>query len=211
MIDFCLISTILFREITERLVSIFLCPLQVVLNARKCATNGGYPCQLPSRLLALSREQPLRNVVDAASTGIKSAGVSQEACPGKAKCRIAGVPFYGKRIEPVLHKPQLPAPKLYKNRAFEHLNNELNIISVNCVVEGLFRQVMRQIPSGGSAMEVRKLIGVVAVQLFMEKVGKQPVIAEPLSAVVQRYKEQIVSFQGFQPPLPAFPPSDGIA
>ena len=81
--------------------------------------------------------------------------------------------------------------------AFENLDHEVNIIPVNRMVEGRFRQVMRQIPAGGPAMEIGDLIGVAAVKLLVQKVGKEPVIAKPLSAVVQRHEEQILSFQRF--------------
>ena len=60
-------------------------------------------------------------------------------------------------------------------------------------------------------MEVGDLIGVMAVQLFAEKVGKEPVIAKPLPAVVQRHEEQVLSFQAFQHLLSVVLPGDGIA
>ena len=60
-------------------------------------------------------------------------------------------------------------------------------------------------------MEVGDLIGMAPVKLFLQKVGKEPMIAKPLAAVVQRHEEQVLAFQAFQHLLAAFPPGDGIA
>ena len=73
-------------------------------------------------------------------------------------------------------------------------------------MEGLLRQVVRQIPPRRPAMELGDLVGVAAAQFFLQKIGEEPVIAEPLPAVVQRHEEQILALQALQHLLAAVLP-----
>ncbi len=91
------------------------------------------------------------------------------------------------------------------------MNHEFNVIPVNRVAEGLFRQVMSQIPQGCPEMEAGDFIGVAPVELLLEEVGKETVITEPFSRLVQWHEKQSLSFQDFQHLLSIFPLSDGIA
>ena len=79
------------------------------------------------------------------------------------------------------------------------------------MMEGLFREVIVQIPTGRSAMEITNLLWLMAVKLNAQEVGEKPVIAKPLPAGVQRHEEEILPFQGLQHLLPTRGPGDGVA
>jgi hypothetical protein len=91
------------------------------------------------------------------------------------------------------------------------LKYQFNLIPISRVAEGWFRQVMSEIPVGGPTMELKGLVGVVPLQFFAQEVGKEPMITEPLSVIVQGQEEQILSLQGFQHRLPIFLAGDGVA
>jgi hypothetical protein len=69
------------------------------------------------------------------------------------------------------------------------LNHEFNIASLNCMVECLFRQVTSQIPASGAAMEVGDFLRMVMFKLFIQEIGEESVITEPLSPIVQWNEE----------------------
>ena len=63
-----------------------------------------------------------------------------------------GVPRRGKRVEPALHDCDLTTLQLCGHIAVENLNREVEVISGNRMTEGLFCEVLRQIPASRSAM-----------------------------------------------------------
>jgi hypothetical protein len=123
---------------------------------------------------------------------------------------LAGIPGLRERFKPPFYDPNLTAKQLWSKIEFGNLDDPLNILPLYCMAEGRFRQVTHQIPPGCPAMKVGNLIGMAPVKLSLEEIGKEPVIPEPLSVVVQRHKEQILSFQAFKHGLAASTPADGI-
>ena len=151
-------TKILFRQIPQRPVGIGLRLRQIVLHAGDGTANGGHLCQLPARVVAVRARQPLFDVIDAAHTGIDRAGESQKAGPSEVEGGIGGVPRRRERVEPALQDRVLATLQLRVRIAVEDADPEVKVVSGDRMMEGLFREVMGQIPSSRPAMEFDDLV-----------------------------------------------------
>jgi hypothetical protein len=188
-----------------------LSSLQVVLKAGHEATKRRDPRVLPARIVGRDGGKSLFNVIDATDAGIDRAGNSQDTCLDETEEGIFGVPRCRDRVEPSLQHPQLSTVQLFALETVEDLNHEIEVIPINCVAEGIFRQVIRQKPPRRPPLEFTDLLRVMAVKLSAQEIGEHSVIAKPLSSFVKWHQEQILSLQKLQHFLAASGPRDFVA
>ena len=150
-------AKIVFRQIPQRPVGIGLRLRQIVLHAGDGTANGGHLCHLPACVVAVRVRQLLFDVIDAAHAGIDRAGEGQETGPSEVERGVGGVPRRRERIEPALHDCVLAALQLRVRIAVENADTEVKVVSGDRMMEGLFREVMGQIPAGRPAMEIDEL------------------------------------------------------
>jgi hypothetical protein len=70
---------------------------------------------------------------------------------------------------------------------------------------------MSQIPTGRSLVQAGEGFWLSLFQFFVEKIAEEMMIAEPLSPIVQRDKEEVFPFQRCQYLLCVFSTSDRLA
>src|SRR5215213_6726921 len=204
-------TKILFRQIAQGPVGIGLRLHQIVLHACDGTANSGYLRQLPARVVTIRSCQLLLDVIDTAHAGIERAGEGQKTRPSEVERGVGSVPRRRQRIEPALHDRVLAALKLCVGIAVENLDREVEVVPGNGMMEGLFREVVRQIPSSRPAMEFDGFLGMKPVKFTAQEVSEKPVIAKPLLGGVQRHEKQILPFQELQHLLPTGRPSHGVA
>jgi hypothetical protein len=166
---------------------------------------------LAARRRGLGREQAPLDVVEAADAGVERAREGQEVGPQESEDRVGGEPRLRQRVDPLLQDPELAGHELGVLVAFDDLRGEVEVVARHRVAEGRFREVVRQVPTAGAAVETGDLVGVAPSQVLPQEVGEQPVVTEPAPVVVERKEEEVLALQALQHRLPAVVPGDRVA
>ena len=140
-------------QVAGGLMRIQLGLAQVVLDTRDKALKRADHGELPACVLALHGQKPLFDRVNAASAGLERACDGEQARPAQLQQGIGGVPCSRQQVEPACDHIDFTGVQLQVDITFENPEDKLRIIACKRMVKGRFRQLLRQIPAGGFAMQ----------------------------------------------------------
>lgn len=105
---------------------------------------------------------------------------------------LAGQPGVGQGINPASHYPELATEHLGMQIACDDLRRRLAVVARQGVSERLLRQVVRQVPAGRPGVQVKDVLKPVSLpERSPEKIGEEPVVAEPGTLIIKRDEKEV--------------------
>src|SRR5947209_18193837 len=101
----------------------------------------------------------------------------------------------GQDVQPIQHHVDLSAERHRQANLFDQEGSPLAIGSSQCMLHGFDEQLVLLIPGAGAVMELGDERGMHLLQTMAQHLGKQVMVAIPLSLVVQWKKKQVGTLQ----------------